>query len=709
MTNEFDTLTLRLRKRQTISPSATRPSKVMQSLEYTYDPTGNITLIRNNAQQDVFFRNRVVSPDAKYTYDPTYRLIESSGREQLDNGSGPGGSNVGPACPGAFQTFDATSDAPRDGIPMSRYFESYKYDCTNNIVSIQHDASEDGGKAWTRTYVYDEKSALEPERFGNRLSSTQVGSTIERYGYDGKGGQFGCLTSMPHLANMEWDAMQQLRTTTRQVVRDDLGATPERTWYVYDSQGTRIRKVIERQESQGGSARSDHPRKLKEWLYMGEYELFCKYAGDGTTTVLQNETYHISGSNGRIALLEDWTGEGNPGRLVRYQISDHLDAVSIEVDENGILVSYEEYSAYGNTTFQMQDSQRPKRFRWSSKERDKENGLYYSEARYYAPWLGRWISADPVGIDDDMNVFTYVSCKPTTYSDPTGLGKTVKTKNSKKNLLKPVTKQIQKPDNGDRRKALRHKKIHEKRDAASTTAPIQATEASIAQGEASMRNLLSVTLERTQLHHVYPQEYRAEFNKIGIDVDNFTVSLTDEVHRICTVGGTAKGTTLGKWNDRWDELFFHEPSRGYYAQMTGYKKLKSAAKEAVRMNLQTSARTICGIIMAEYGLRHLHKDGEPKFLDYNYVQNMKEDSERSQIKSANLVHHEDWETISSVSFNAAASESGTASQLSSLQFNVNIKDFGSLTGKHKKLLSKLMASGLVTPPSSVSAKGKKKK
>ncbi|KAG9494844.1 hypothetical protein J7337_013073 [Fusarium musae] len=121
MTNEFDTLTLRLRKRQTVSPSATRPSKVMQSLEYTYDPTGNITLIRNNAQQDVFFRNRVISPDAKYTYGPTYRLLESSGREQLDNGSGPGGSNVGPACPGAFQTFDATSDAPRDGIPMSRY------------------------------------------------------------------------------------------------------------------------------------------------------------------------------------------------------------------------------------------------------------------------------------------------------------------------------------------------------------------------------------------------------------------------------------------------------------------------------------------------------------------------------------------------------------------------------------------------------------
>ncbi|KAF5679376.1 RHS repeat-associated core domain-containing protein [Fusarium heterosporum] len=708
MINAFDPLTLRLKKRQTLFSSTARAPKVLQSLDYTYDPSGNITFIRNDAQQDIFFRNRVVSPDANYSYDPTYRLIESSGREQLDNGSGSRSSNMGPAYPGAFQTFDATSDAPRDGMPLNRYIESYKYDSANNILSIQHDASGYEGRAWTRTYTYEEKNALEPESFGNRVSSTRVGSTIERYGYGGRGGQFGCLTSMPHLANMEWDAMEQLRTTTRQVVRDGVGPTPERTWYVYDSQGTRIRKIIERQESQVGSAISDVPRKLKEWLYFGEYELFCKYAGDGTTIVLQNETFHVNGSNGRIALLEDWTGDGNPSRLVRYQICDHLDAVSIEVDENGILVSYEEYSAYGNTTFQMQDSQRPKRFRWSSKERDKENGLYYSEARYYAPWLGRWVSADPAGIEDDMNVFTYVSCKPTAYSDPTGLGKTPKNKKHK-TPLKPVTKQIQKPDRSDNRNALRHRKIHEKRDAAANTAPIQATEASIAEGEASMRNLLAVTWERTQLHHVYPQEYRAEFNEIGIDVDNFTVSLTDEVHRICTVGGTANGTTLGKWNDRWDKLFFREQSRGYYAQMTGYEKLKPAAKEAVRMNLQISARTVCGIIMAEYGLRHLHKDGEPKFLDYNYVQNMKEDSERSQIKSANLVHHEDWETISSVSFNAAASESGTASQVSSLQFKVSIKDFASLTGKEKKLLSKLMASGSVTPPSSVSTKGKKKK
>src|SRR6185436_9060495 len=45
-----------------------RPGEV-QSLHYTYDPAGNITHIRDGAQQTVYFRNRRVVPSADYTYD----------------------------------------------------------------------------------------------------------------------------------------------------------------------------------------------------------------------------------------------------------------------------------------------------------------------------------------------------------------------------------------------------------------------------------------------------------------------------------------------------------------------------------------------------------------------------------------------------------------------------------------------------------------
>jgi hypothetical protein len=47
--------------------------------------------------------------------------------------------------------------------------------------------------------------------------------------------------------------------------------------------------------------------------------------------------------------------------------------------------------------------------------------LSYHGARYYAPWLGRWSSSDPLGIEAGPNVYQYVSDNPLTLIDPTGL------------------------------------------------------------------------------------------------------------------------------------------------------------------------------------------------------------------------------------------------------------------------------------------------
>jgi RHS repeat-associated protein len=61
-----------------------------------------------------------------------------------------------------------------------------------------------------------------------------------------------------------------------------------------------------------------------------------------------------------------------------------------------------------------------KRFRYLGKERDEESGLYYYGARYYAPWLARFTSADPKGIDDGLNAFAYVRNNPIRLVDPDG-------------------------------------------------------------------------------------------------------------------------------------------------------------------------------------------------------------------------------------------------------------------------------------------------
>jgi len=57
--------------------------------------------------------------------------------------------------------------------------------------------------------------------------------------------------------------------------------------------------------------------------------------------------------------------------------------------------------------------------RYSGKERDA-TGLYYYGYRYYQPWAGRWLSADPAETVDGLNLFRMVRNNPVNYWDNDG-------------------------------------------------------------------------------------------------------------------------------------------------------------------------------------------------------------------------------------------------------------------------------------------------
>ena len=59
-------------------------------------------------------------------------------------------------------------------------------------------------------------------------------------------------------------------------------------------------------------------------------------------------------------------------------------------------------------------------FRFPGQYEDEETGLCYNRYRYYDPELGRFISADPVGLRGGTNVFSYAP-NAVTWSDPLGL------------------------------------------------------------------------------------------------------------------------------------------------------------------------------------------------------------------------------------------------------------------------------------------------
>ena len=62
-----------------------------------------------------------------------------------------------------------------------------------------------------------------------------------------------------------------------------------------------------------------------------------------------------------------------------------------------------------------------KEYRYTGKERDDFTGLYYYGARYYASWLGRWLTCDPkMQEGGSLNKYLYCNDNPVEYIDPDG-------------------------------------------------------------------------------------------------------------------------------------------------------------------------------------------------------------------------------------------------------------------------------------------------
>jgi RHS repeat-associated protein len=385
---------------------------VLQDFAYHYDLAGNILRLADRTPGcgviDTPLGADALNRD--FTYDPLYRLASAKGRECKDIPK-----------PRPWTDDQRCSfNSGNHGVPNQEtapiltalYQEEYSYDPVGNMLTLKH---SNNGDAWIRHFGM---GGLTPQQWknewpnhlgttqpwsdppGNRL--THVGddtpATSQTHFHD----ENGNLVRETVSRHFEWDHDDRMR-----VYRTQTGDSQPsvHTHYLYDTSGQRVKKLVRKQGGQ-----------VEVTAYIDGIFEHHRIIQGGTTQ--ENNTLHVMDNQSRIAMLR----VGNPFSddttpALRFCLGDHLGSSNIVISNTGDWINREEYTPYGETTFA---SFAHKRYRFTGKERDEESGLYYHGARYYAPWLSRWTTTDPVSHRGGNSDYEYANNNPVCFTDPDG-------------------------------------------------------------------------------------------------------------------------------------------------------------------------------------------------------------------------------------------------------------------------------------------------
>ncbi len=344
----------------------------LQDLQYFYDRVGNIIRIEDHAFEPTWFANQRVDGHREFSYDSLYRLIRATGHDDA----------LPPDIPGLPR--------PPDERNRLNYTQTYSYDDGGNLTELRHQRD---GNSRTRTMRIDDKS--------NRGVRWQTGDEPPDFGswFDPHGNQ----RKLRHGPSLHWNSRDELERVDL-VIRQDGDNDAE--YYQY-SAGQRVLKCHE--------WFTDKVRHFHQVRYLPGLEIRSKDNGE--------ELHIISLGNARCL---HWAQRSVPmDDQMRYTLEDHLGSCVMELDENATVTSAEGYYPFGETAWMAPESEIEYRFiRYSGKEMDV-SGFYYYGARYYAPWLQRWVSADPAGDVDGLNLYGFVGNNPVVHVDQTGAFKVV--------------------------------------------------------------------------------------------------------------------------------------------------------------------------------------------------------------------------------------------------------------------------------------------
>ncbi len=274
----------------------------------------------------------------------------------------------------------------------------YTYSNSNTLLKLVERMFNESNKEIARKttkYVYDDNG----NQLKQSVSHTLPDSTKLRPATTGTAYGDNVANSIDKLVektSYTYDGFNRLKKT--ETIKDSIRTTAE---YTYNGDDLRVSKTLKKSSN-------NYTAEVTNYQYDRQNVILETDANNNI------QARYIKGIN-YIAKLD------NKNTTTYFLYNGHGDVVQT-VDEAGTLQNQYDYDIWGNPTLTIETTSNA--IRYAGEFLDNETGLYYLRARYYDPYIGRFISEDSYWGEDSnplsLNLYTYCENDPIRHVDPSG-------------------------------------------------------------------------------------------------------------------------------------------------------------------------------------------------------------------------------------------------------------------------------------------------